>query len=155
MGPLSPLAPLERSLVFPAAPYPEGDSQPAGLAFENAWFEATDGARLHGWYLPHERPRAVALFLHGNAGNITGRAPVLAALHDRHSMAVMAFDYRGYGRSEGKPHQQGVLRDARAARAWLARRTGVAELDIVLIGRSLGGGVHPTCEPPTTDSSSH
>ena len=53
----------------------------------------------------------------------------------------MLFDYRGYGRSEGKPSEAGVLADARAARAWLARREGIAESQIVLMGRSLGGGV--------------
>jgi fermentation-respiration switch protein FrsA (DUF1100 family) len=56
-------------------------------------------------------------------------------------VTVFAFDYRGYGRSEGTPSEQGVLADARAARRWLAEREGVAEQDIVLYGRSLGGGV--------------
>ena len=141
LGPLSPLAPLERSLVFYPVPYPQGNWQPVGLAYEDVWFEAADGARLHGWFVPHPRPRAVALFLHGNAGNITSRASVLRALHGRHDLAVMTFDYRGFGRSEGKPNEQGILRDARAVRAWLAQRTGVTERDIVLFGRSLGGGV--------------
>ena len=53
----------------------------------------------------------------------------------------MTFDFRGYGRSEGTPNEQGILQDARAARAWLARRTGMAERDIILFGRSLGGAV--------------
>jgi len=56
-------------------------------------------------------------------------------------VTVMIFDYRGYGRSEGVPSEKGLLADARAARAWLAARTGVREQDIVLYGRSLGGGV--------------
>lgn len=86
-------------------------------------------------------PAAVVLFMHGNAGNIASRADTLAILNQRHRLSVLAFDYRGYGRSEGKPSERGILQDARAARAWLARRTGVAEQDIVLMGRSLGGGV--------------
>ena len=141
MGPLSPLAPVERALIFHPHEYPQGNWQPLGLDYEDARFEAEDGTRLHGWFVPHSKPRAVALFLHGNAGNITGRAPILRALHDRHDVAVMTFDYRGYGRSEGKPNEKGILRDARAARAWLAERTGVDERDIVIMGRSLGGGV--------------
>jgi hypothetical protein len=141
LGPLSPLAPLERSLLFHAAPYPQGNWRPAGLAYEDAWFESAEGARLHGWFVPHPRPRAIVLFLHGNAGNITSRAKVLRVLHERHDLAVMVFDYRGYGRSEGKPNEQGILKDARSARAWLAKRTGVTEPEIVLIGRSLGGAV--------------
>ena len=141
LGPYSPLAPLERSLVYQPAPYPEGDWSPPRLVFEDAFFEAADGTQLHGWYVPHARPRAVALFFHGNAGNITSRAASLAMLNERHGLAVMTFDYRGYGKSQGQPHEWGLLQDARAARAWLARRTGVAERDIVLMGRSLGGGV--------------
>ena len=137
----SPLAPLERSLIFYPEPYPQGDWQPAGLNHEDAWFAADDGTRLHGWFLPHPRPRAVVLYLHGNAGNITRYAPELRELQGRHDLAVMTFDYRGYGRSEGKPSEAGILRDARAARSWLANRTGLAETDIVLVGRSLGGGV--------------
>ena len=141
LGLLSPLAPLECSLLFPADPFPQGNWQPVGLAYEDVWFESVDGVRLHGWFVPHPRPRAIALFLHGNAGNITGRASILRTLHDSHGLAVMIFDYRGYGRSKGKPNEQGILKDARAARAWLAQRTRVAQRDIVLIGRSLGGGV--------------
>ena len=135
------LANLERSLVFQPARYPEGNWQPAEFAFEDAWFQAADGTRLHGWYCPHPAPRAVVLFAHGNAGNITHRADVLRRLNHEHGLAVMTFDYRGYGRSEGAPNEEGILQDARAARTWLARRTDRAEQDIVLMGRSLGGGV--------------
>jgi len=55
--------------------------------------------------------------------------------------SVMVFDYRGYGRSEGSPNEAGVLADGRSARRWLAKRTGIAEDEIVLCGESLGGGV--------------
>jgi uncharacterized protein len=54
---------------------------------------------------------------------------------------VLIFDYRGYGRSEGKPSEAGVLADARAARAWLADREQLSSSDIVLLGESLGGAV--------------
>ena len=76
---------------------------------EDAWFTAADGTKIHGWYVPHEKPRAVVLFCHGNAGNITHRAEILRELHDRVGAAVLVFDYRGYGKSEGKPDEPGVL----------------------------------------------
>jgi fermentation-respiration switch protein FrsA (DUF1100 family) len=136
-----PLATLERSMVFQPMKYPEGNWQPAALHFEDAWFQAADGTRLHGWYCPHRAPRVVVLLTHGNAGNITHRADVLQRLNRDHGLAVMTFDYRGYGRSEGTPDEEGILRDARAARAWLAKRAGVPEREIVLMGRSLGGAV--------------
>ena len=130
---------FEESFIFFPTRYPQGQWQPPGLVFEDAWFLSADGTPLHGWYAPHEEPRAVILFAHGNAGNITHRAEMLRVLNEFVGAAVLIFDYRGYGRSEGKPNEAGVLADARAARAWLARRAGVAEKEIVLMGRSLGG----------------
>jgi hypothetical protein len=142
VGSISPLAPFERSVLFQPTPYPDGNWNPVGLNQEDAWFESVDGARLHGWFVAPARPRAVALFLHGNAGNITGRESVLRVLRDRHNLAVMTFDNRGYGRSSGEPNESGILKDARAARAWLAKRTGVHERNIIVFGRSLVGGGH-------------
>jgi fermentation-respiration switch protein FrsA (DUF1100 family) len=66
---------------------------------------------------------------------------VLRLYRDRLNASVLVFDYRGYGKSEGTPSEAGLLADARAARRWLAARTGVAERDIVVVGKSLGGGV--------------
>lgn len=137
----SPLEPLERRYLYYPAAYPVGDWQPAGLAFEDAWFAAADGTRLHGWYVPRPDPRAVVLYLHGNAGNLSHRVDILRRINERYQATVMIFDYRGYGRSEGTPGEKGLLQDARAAKAWLARRAGVPEADIVLLGRSLGGAV--------------
>ena len=48
---------LERSLLFFPTKFPDGDWKPAGLVFEDAAFKAADGTRLHGWFVPHERPR--------------------------------------------------------------------------------------------------
>lgn len=141
LGPLSPLRPVERSLLFHPVAWPDGERAPDGLTPEDAWFTAADGTRLHGWYVDHPEPRGVALLCHGNAGNISGLAETLQILNQRHGLAVLAFDYRGYGRSEGKPSEAGILQDARAARTWLARRVDVAESDVTLMGVSLGGGV--------------
>jgi fermentation-respiration switch protein FrsA (DUF1100 family) len=111
------------------------------MAFEDAEFEAEDGTKLFGWYVPRERPTATVLFMEGNSGNMTYRTEVLEQLHNVVGASVLIFDYRGYGRSEGQPNEKGILADARAARAWLAKREGIAEKEIVLMGESLGGGV--------------
>ncbi len=136
---------LENWLIFHPSVYPAGDWQPAGLKFEDAWFQAADGTRLHGWYVPGKRGQSPAgmavLFCHGNAGNITHRAGALEMLHDRVGVSVLIFDYRGYGRSEGSPDGENILADARAARAWLAGREKIAERDVVLMGESIGGAV--------------
>lgn len=141
LSPLSPLAVVEQVAVYQPLKYPEGNWTPASLAFEDAQFAAEDGTVLHGWYIPNARPRAIVLFAHGNGGNITHYADFLRDLRQRQNVAVLGFDYRGYGRSGGKPSEAGLVADARAARKWLSQRTGYAEADIVLMGHSLGGGV--------------
>ena len=138
---VSPLATFEQKVVYQPLPYPQGNWSFGGAEFEDAWFSAKDGTRIHGWFSPHPNPRAVALFCHGNAGNLSHRSHTLRVLRDRHDVAVLIFDYRGYGRSEGTPSESGLIQDAKAARAWLAHRTSVRESDITLMGRSLGGGV--------------
>lgn len=137
----SSLSRFEQSHLFPAARYPEGNWSPAGLEFEDAWFTSEDGTKLNGWYARHEKPVAVVLLAHGNAVNLTHDAAMLRELRDRHHASVMVFDYRGYGKSEGEPDEEGIIEDAEAARNWLAQREKIAETDIVLMGMSLGGGV--------------
>jgi uncharacterized protein len=143
---------LEDSLIFFPSKYPDGDWKPWGLSFEDAQFQAADGTKLHGWYVPKkgtgsERSEVPVpffnpiLFCHGNAGNITHRAEILEKLHNTADASVLIFDYRGYGKSEGKPNEAGILSDARAARAWLAKREKIPEKDIVVMGESLGGAV--------------
>jgi uncharacterized protein len=132
---------LENSMIFFPLNLPDDNWAPRGIAREDVWFQATDGTKIHGWYVPHSQPRAVILFCHGNGGNITHRTDVIRTLRDRLDATVLIFDYRGYGKSEGKPDEAGVLADARAARTWLAKRAGVAEERIVLMGESLGGAV--------------
>jgi uncharacterized protein len=132
---------LEESMIFFPSRYPQGNWEAAGLNWEDAEFQAADGTKLHGWYVPCEKPTATVLFLHGNAGNLTDRAAILERLHEVVGASVLILDYRGYGRSAGKPSEKGILSDARAARAWLAKKENLAEKEIVLMGESLGGGV--------------
>jgi fermentation-respiration switch protein FrsA (DUF1100 family) len=132
---------FEESLIFIPSPYPSGEWNPTSLPVEDAWFQSGDGTKLHGWYLDHAHPLAIVLFCHGNAGNVTDRAEIMRRLNKVAQVSVLVFDYRGYGRSEGRPTEAGLLADARAARAWLAQRAGVREADILVMGESIGGAV--------------
>lgn len=140
-APAWPLPDPERALVFAPSRYPDGNWQPKDLAVEDAVFTAADGVKLHGWYVDQTQPRAVVLYCHGNGGNVTYYADAIRKLHHDLRLAVLIFDYRGYGKSEGTPDEAGLVSDARAARAWLAERAKVTQRDVVLLGRSLGGGV--------------
>jgi fermentation-respiration switch protein FrsA (DUF1100 family) len=132
-----------RLLYYPNVPSRAVVATPAriGLAYEEVAFVAADGVRLHGWFLPAgAAPRGVLLFFHGNAGNISHRLDSLAIFH-RLGLSVLIFDYRGYGRSEGKVTEAGTYLDAEAAWRHLTETRGIPEDSIVLFGRSLGAAV--------------
>ncbi len=133
---------FEEQFWFRPAPAEYGDWSPSHLNFEEARFTSSDGTPLFGWFVPHEAPRAVVLYCPGSGGNLSYYADMLRKLHDQLRVSVMIFDYRGFGKSGGVWRgEQGLLDDARAARAWLAGRASCHEADIVLQGRSLGTGV--------------
>ncbi|MBN2343185.1 MAG: alpha/beta hydrolase [Deltaproteobacteria bacterium] len=111
-----------------------------GIPYENVHFQADDGVRLNGWFLPGRSGAPTVLFCHGNAGNMSGREAILTILHEL-GAAVFIFDYRGYGNSEGSPSEIGTVLDVQAAWRVLTEERGIAPNDIILFGRSLGGGV--------------
>ena len=114
-----------------------------GRPFEDVQFKAGDGIELNGWFFPastnSHRPRLAVLVCHGNAGNISHRLDTCIALLAT-GVNVFVFDYRGYGRSQGRPSEEGTYRDAQAAYHWL-RQKGFPGANIVAFGESLGGGV--------------
>lgn len=102
-----------------------------------------DGVRLHGWFVPAPRARATLLYLHGNGGNISHRLEKIAIFRAL-GLDVLIVDYRGYGKSEGSPDEQGTYRDARAAWVHLTQQRGLAPARIIVYGESLGGAVAST-----------
>ncbi len=132
---------IDELLLFFPSKFPDGDWQPDNLEFEDVFFEAADKTRVHGWYCPCKKPRAVILIAHGNAGHVAHRASWLRYLQTEARVTTLMFDYRGYGRSEGKPTVPGVLQDARAARAKLCELAGAKDSELLLMGESLGGAV--------------
>jgi uncharacterized protein len=134
---------FEHSQVY--HPYRELEGSPAelGRAFEDVRFKTGDGVQLHGWFFPANTnsPRAQLAFLicHGNAGNISHRLGLCGALL-KTGASVFVFDYRGYGKSDGRPGEEGTYRDAQAGHGWL-RQKGFRGENIIAYGESLGGGV--------------
>lgn len=109
-----------------------------GLNFEDIYFSTQDGSKLNGWYVPADKSRATVLFFHGNAGNIGDRMGKIQLFHNL-NLNVFIFDYRGYGKSAGKPTEKGMYEDALAAYDHLIARQDTAKDKIVLYGASLGG----------------
>ena len=111
-----------------------------GLQFESVYFKTADGVKLSGWFIPSDSARGVILFCHGNAGNISHRLESIEIFH-RLKLDIFIFDYRGYGKSEGKPTEQGTYEDAEAAWRYLIEERQLAPIEIIIFGRSLGGAV--------------
>jgi uncharacterized protein len=114
-----------------------------GRPFEDVWFRTKDGVQLNGWFFPSTtnstRGSVSVLICHGNAGNIGHRLDMCQALLET-GVSVFAFDYRGYGRSHGRPTELGTYLDAQAAHQWLQQK-GYPATNIIAYGESLGGGV--------------
>ena len=132
---------LETWLVYPIPPLGRGDWQPQGLAFEDVQFEADDGTKLHGWFVPHPHAKRAIVYFHGNGESVGDNADLVAYLSDALEAAVFIFDYRGYGHSAGSPYEAGCIADGLAAQRWLANRLGKQPNELVLMGSSLGSGV--------------
>lgn len=112
-----------------------------GMAYEEVWFPASDGQRLHGWFIPGRRSGPLIFYCHGNAANISYRLDILDYFNDRLGLPVFIFDYRGYGESTGEAQAEDDLyRDARGALDYLAGRGWEPER-MVYYGRSLGSAI--------------
>lgn len=129
-------------LYLPNVPTRELVADPGrvGLEYQDVELQAEDGVRLHGWYVPAEGSRGTLLFFHGNAGNISHRLDSIRIFHDL-GLAVFILDYRGYGRSDGRPSERGTALDARAAWRHVTGTRSVDPQRVVLFGRSLGAAV--------------
>ncbi len=155
---------VSRVLYYPSK-YPEGDWDTQHLVgAADAWMDTADGVRIHGWWVqrrqdgistsgvvPRKTPggtqpdggrdgnHLVTLFLHGNAGNITNRTPRIQEIVAVGS-SVLMLDYRGYGKSSGRPIEQGLYRDSEAGYIYLLAK-GYRPDQIILHGESLGTAV--------------
>src|SRR5262245_33795479 len=107
-----------------------------GVRFEAVSITTSDGEQLHGWKLFAPTPHAEVLYFHGNGGNLSVWAPVLAAAAQQ-GVSVFAVDYRGYGRSTGRPSERGLYRDVEAVVDDFGARKH-ANVPVIYWGRSLG-----------------
>jgi len=136
---------LQRRLIY----FPMGGvPSPAEVGLEDVEpvaFRTDDGITLHGWFV-RSRPstaRFTVVVFNGNAGTRAYRAPLARGFRER-GLAVLLFDYRGYGGNEGSPTEAGLAADARAAREYLVTRADVDPARLVYFGESLGAAVAVT-----------
>jgi uncharacterized protein len=130
-----------RLVFFPNFPDRlDGDWHPRSLPVEDVWLTASDGVKLHAWWIANRSAKFTFLAFHGNASNIANRTPVYEFLHDTPAN-VLALEYRGYGRSEGSPSETGIYRDAEAAYDYVVKTKGSDPRSVISFGQSLGTAV--------------
>jgi fermentation-respiration switch protein FrsA (DUF1100 family) len=129
-----------RLIYFPFGDVP--DPRTLGLeAAEAVSFSTADGLTLSGWFVSRTKtPEFTVIVFNGNAGNRAFRAPLADALA-RTDLAVLLFDYRGFGGNPGSPTEGGLENDARAARDYVVSRSDVDRRKLVYYGESLGTAV--------------
>ena len=126
----------QRRLIYFPSPGPVPSAASVLPNGRDVVLDTEDGIRLGAWYFP--AGRTAVLVCNGNAGDRSMRAALAAALN-RLGHSVLLFDYRGYGGNKGRPTEEGLAADARAAEAWLRAQPGVERM--VYFGESLGAAV--------------
>lgn len=110
-----------------------------GYAYEEVEFASGDGTKLSGWFIAAQgKAHGTVIHFHGNAQNMTAHYSFVSWLPKR-GFNLFVFDYRGYGRSQGKPNRKGVYEDSVAAIKYVQSRSDVEQDKILIFGQSLGG----------------
>lgn len=135
---------LENRLAFPGSMAFGWTPPPDRLPVEDVELTAADGNRIHAWFAAPPGWRAeqgAVLYSHGNGGNLSWRAGNVWRWRDGVGRAVLIYDYPGYGKSTGSPHEASCYAAAEAAHAWLVEEQGVAPEEVLLVGSSMGGAM--------------
>lgn len=131
------------SNLFDPWKYPKGNYDFAlakSSICEDIFFPSLTGKQLHGWYFQGSPGQKTILLCHGKTGNISD-LQILIELLCQTGASVFAFDYQGYGKSEGGPSVKGICDDGSAAYKWLVDHRKIAPTNIIVYGESLGGAV--------------
>ncbi len=120
--------------------YPSRQHFLVNIKYEDVFIKTPDGIKINAWYIPPKEKDITVLFCHGNGGNLSFYEEILTLLKSK-GYGVLAIDYRGYGKSEGKPDEQGLYEDLRSAVRYLREEKNIHEKDVILLGLSLGGAV--------------
>lgn len=133
---------LQNQMIF----HPSEDIWDTPESLDLPWsehrFETPDGLLLHGWLIGDYESgnKPIVVYSHGNAGNISGRVEIAGAIANQ-GAAVFLYDYRGYGKSDGAPTEEGIYVDGKSVINYLKDELEVKSNQLVFYGQSLGGAV--------------
>lgn len=134
---------IENFFLFKPTPASkEWISPPEGFCIEELWLQASDGNKIHAWWIPPPagKPKKAVLYCHGNGGNLSLRFEGVKRWLQLLEVGVLIFDYPGYGKSFGKPSEQGCYASSKASLDWLLQQ-GFKPCDLIFYGGSLGGTI--------------
>jgi uncharacterized protein len=129
----------QKSIYFPIKAWKETPDK-IKVDYEDCYIKAMDGTKLNAWYIPHPKAKTTVLFCHGNAGNISHRLFRIQFFQALEANVLM-LDYRGYGKSSGRPSEKGLYQDVLAAYDYLVIERNIAGESIIAYGKSLGCAV--------------
>lgn len=137
----NPLDWLRDNLIFIPSKKVYSLPQEKGIKHEEVFIDTHDGEKLHGYFLPAKKEtNKVVIFLHGHDLNVSRWFLAPVHLQEQVDVNFLVVDYRGYGKSSGKPTSKGLVIDSLAMYEYLKDK-GYKSEDISVYGRSLGGGV--------------
>lgn len=130
---------LEPRILFPAPSTSSGEWDASKFQAKEDWVSTEDGSRVHVWTFAHRSPLATIIFSHGNGEDLGSLGWELQELSINLSVNVVAYDFRGYGKTGGTPNQLNILGDAIAVGKWVRDHPEWSRVPIIPMGRSLGG----------------
>ncbi len=133
-----------KPIVAEFAFYPDNENViptnqlPHGI--EEITISTADKVKITSLYLPSAESDKLLIYFHGNAGNIYHRIPSLLQLQNA-GINVIGVSYRGYGKSNGDPNEEGVYQDGKAIFQYTVEQMGFSKENIIIFGRSIGTAV--------------
>ena len=139
LGALVVLMFLERTLLFPAPSVEHGEWRHDRFGAEEFFVESTGKARVHVWSFAKANSKKTILFCHGNGESLGYLGSELLELRDRWNVNIVAFDFRGYGKTGGDANELNILADSVAVASWVQSNPLFRDHQLIALGRSLGG----------------
>ena len=139
LGALAVLMFFERSLLFPAPPAEAGEWNATKFDAEEFFVDSDGTTRVHVWLLAKPGCQTTLIFAHGNGETLGFMGEELVEIRERWKVNLVAFDFRGYGKTGGLASENAILADSLAVAKWVESNPRFADQKRVAMGRSLGG----------------
>jgi len=133
---------INKFVYRPEATFAEENFTPTelGLPYEDVSIKTGDNLKLSAWYFPAPDPTHLIMYCHGNAGDIRDWSHAMPPFLEL-GFSVLLFDYRGYGKSQGKPSESGLYLDGESVWGWVEEKAEEEGIMAVILGKSLGSAV--------------